>query len=317
MRVVMLGYQTWGHRTLQALLDSDHEVVLVVTHPKSEHAYEKIWDDSVAELAEKNDVPVLLRNRPDDAELLDAVREARPDIIVANNWRTWLPPELFDLPPHGTLNVHDSLLPSYAGFSPIIWALINGEPRVGVTAHRMNGELDAGDVLIQRSVPVGPTDTATDLFHRTVDLIAPIVRESLDLIASGRDVGQWVPQDRSRASFFHKRSAEDSRIDWSWPTERLERLVRAQSDPYPNAYAFHRGERLRIVSAAVSEGRYGGTPGRIFIREGDGVVVVAGPEAHTGRSRGLLVRRVRTDDGTEHAVSDYFRTMGGYLTSRP
>ncbi|MDV9173774.1 methionyl-tRNA formyltransferase [Streptomyces sp. W16] len=317
MRVVMLGYQTWGHRTLQALLDSDHEVVSVVTHPKSEHAYEKIWDDSVAELAEKNDVPVLLRNRPDDAELLDAVREARPDIIVANNWRTWLPPELFDLPPHGTLNVHDSLLPSYAGFSPIIWALLNDEPRVGVTAHRMNGELDAGDILIQRSVPVGPTDTATDLFHRTVDLIAPIVRESLDLIASGRDAGQWVPQDRSRASFFHKRSAEDSRIDWSWPAERLERLVRAQSDPYPNAYAFHRGERLRIVSAAVSEGRYGGTPGRIFIREGDGVVIVAGPEAHTGRGRGLLVRRVRTDDGTEYAAGDYFRTMGGYLTSRP
>jgi methionyl-tRNA formyltransferase len=317
MRVVMLGYQTWGHRTLQALLDSDHGVVLVLTHPKSDHAYEKIWDDNVAELAEKNDIPVLLRNRPDDPELLDAVRAARPDIIVANNWRTWLPPELFDLPPHGTLNIHDSLLPAYAGFSPLIWALINGEDRVGVTAHRMNAELDAGDILVQRAVPVGPTDTATDLFHRTVDLIAPIVRESLDLIASGRDAGQWVPQDRSRASFFHKRALEDSRIDWRWPAERLERLVRAQSDPYPNAYTYHRGQRLRIVSAAVSEGRYGGTPGRIFIREGDGVVVVAGPEAHSGRSRGLLIRRLRTDDGTEYAAGDYFRRMGGYLTERP
>ncbi|MEU6816710.1 methionyl-tRNA formyltransferase [Streptomyces sp. NPDC046860] len=317
MRVVMLGYQTWGHRTLQALLDSEHEVVLVLTHPKSEHAYEKIWDDNVAELAEKHGVPVLLRNRPDDAELLAAVKESRPDIIVANNWRTWLPPELFDLPEHGTLNIHDSLLPSYAGFSPIIWALLNGEERVGVTAHRMNAGLDAGDILVQRSVPVGPADTATDLFHRTVGLIAPLVRESLDLIASGRDAGRWMPQDRSRASFFHKRSAEDSRIDFTWPAERLERLVRAQSDPYPNAYAYHRGQRLRIVSAAVSEGRYGGTPGRIFIREGDGVVVVAGGEAHTGHGRGLLVKRVRTDDGTEYAATDYFRTMGGYLTSRP
>ncbi|MGW1208832.1 methionyl-tRNA formyltransferase [Streptomyces sp. NPDC002499] len=317
MRVAMFGYQTWGHRTLQALLDSDHEVVLVVTHPKSDHAYEKIWDDSVAELAEKNDVPVLLRNRPDDPELLAALREAAPDIIVANNWRTWLPPELFDLPPHGTLNIHDSLLPSYAGFSPIIWALINDEPRVGVTAHRMNGELDAGDILMQRSVAVGPTDTATDLFHRTVDLISPLVRESLDLIASGQDTGQWQPQDRSRASFFHKRSAEDSRIDWSWPADRLERLIRAQSDPYPNAYTFHRGQRIRIVSAGVSEACYGGTPGRIFIREGDGVVIVAGAEAHNGRCRGLLVRRVRTEDGTELAATEYFRTMGGYLTARP
>ncbi|MGW3669419.1 methionyl-tRNA formyltransferase [Streptomyces sp. NPDC005141] len=315
MRVVMFGYQTWGHRTLQALLESDHQVVLAVTHPKSEHAYEKIWDDSVADLAEKHGIPVLLRNRPDDPELLAALRDAAPDIIVANNWRTVLPPEVFGLPAHGTLNIHDSLLPAYAGFSPLIWALINGEREVGVTAHRMNAELDAGDILLQRAVPVGATDTVTDLFHRTVDLITPVVTESLDLIASGR--ARWIPQDRSRASFFHKRSLEDSRIDWTWPAEDLERLVRAQSDPYPNAFTHHRGQRIRIVEAAVSQGSYGGTPGRIFIREGDGIVVVAGAQARNGRQRGLLVRRVRTEDGAEHAATDHFRTMGGYLTARP
>ncbi|AWS43147.1 methionyl-tRNA formyltransferase [Streptosporangium sp. 'caverna'] len=314
MRVVMFGYQTWGHRTLQALLDSDHEVVLVVTHPKSDHVYEKIWDDSVAELAEKHGVPVLLRSRPDDA-LLRALHDAAPDIIVANNWRTWLPPEIFDIPPHGTLNIHDSLLPAYAGFSPLIWALINGEKEVGVTAHRMNAELDAGDIVIQRAVPVGPGDTVTDLFHRTVDLIEPIVQESLDLIASGR--AQWIPQDRSKASFFHKRSIEDSRIDWNWSAEDLERLVRAQSDPYPNAFTYYRGERIRIVSAEVSQARYGGTPGRVFIREGDGVVVVTGLNARSGQWPGLVVKRVRTEDGTEHAAVDYFQTMGGYLTPRP
>jgi methionyl-tRNA formyltransferase len=315
MRVVMFGYQTWGHRTLQALLDSEHEVVMAVTHPKSDHVYEKIWDDSVADLAEKNGIPVLLRNRPDDPELLAKLRELAPDLIVANNWRTVLPPEIFDLPAHGTLNIHDSLLPAYAGFSPLIWALINGEREVGVTAHRMNAELDAGDVLLQRAVPVGARETVTDLFHRTVDLITPVVHESLGLIASGR--AEWIPQDRSRASFFHKRSLEDSRIDWTWPAEDLERLVRAQSDPYPNAFTHHKGQRIRIVEAAVSEGCYGGTPGRIFIREGDGIVVVAGTEARNGRLRGLLVKRVRTEDGAEIAATEYFRTMGGYLTARP
>ncbi|MET7995454.1 methionyl-tRNA formyltransferase [Amycolatopsis sp. NPDC005232] len=315
MRVAMFGYQTWGHRTLSALIDAGHEVVLVVTHPKSNHAYEKIWDDSVAELAEANGIRALLRNRPDDPELLAELKAAEPELIVANNWRTWLPPEIFDLPPHGTLNVHDSLLPAYAGFSPLIWALVNGEPEVGVTAHMMNAELDAGDIVVQRAVPVGSKDTTTDLFHRTVDLIEPIVAEALSLIEAGTVVP--IAQDRSKASFFHKRAPRDSLIDWTWPASDIERLVRAQSDPYPNAFAYHRGARLRIVRASVSAGHYGGTPGRIFIKEGDGVVIVAGPEARRGHSPGLLVERVRTEDGTELAAADYFTTMGGYLTDRP
>lgn len=258
MRVVMFGYQTWGHRTLQALLDSEHDVVLVVTHPRSDHAYEKIWSDSVADLAEKRDVPVLIRNRPDDEELFERLQEAAPDIIVANNWRTWIPPRIFGLPRHGTLNIHDSLLPKYAGFSPLIWALINGESEVGVTAHMMNDELDAGDIVRQEAVPVGPTDTATDLFHRTVDLIGPVTIGALDLIAAGKT--EFTPQDRSHATFFHKRSAEDIRIDWSWPAEDLERLVRAQSEPYPSAFTFHKGTRIEVLAAVVSQGRYGERP---------------------------------------------------------
>ncbi|GAA3691763.1 methionyl-tRNA formyltransferase [Nonomuraea antimicrobica] len=314
MRVVMFGYQTWGHRTLQALLDSGHDVALAVTHPQSDHAYEKIWSDSVAELAGANGVPVLLRNRPDD-ELLLTLKEVGPDLIVANNWRTWIPPEIFTLPGHGVLNVHDSLLPAYAGFSPLIWALINGEKEVGVTAHMMNAELDAGDIVVQRAIPVGPGDTTTDLFHRTVDLIAPIVAEALDLIASGRT--DWTPQDRSKASFFHKRSIEDGNIDWTWPAEDIERLVRAQSDPYPNAFTYYKGERIRILKSSTSKGVYGGTPGRVFIREGDGIVIVAGAEARRGRSHGLVIERVRTQDGTDLRADEVFTTMGGYLSRHP
>lgn len=314
MRVVMFGYQTWGHRTLQALLASEHEVALVVTHPASDHPYERIWNDSVADLAAAHGVEVLVRDRPGDAELLDRLKLADPDVIVATNWRTWIPPEIFALPRYGTLNVHDSLLPAYGGFSPLIWALINGEREVGVTAHMMDAELDAGDIVLQRAVPVGDRDTTTDLFHRTLALFGPITVDGLDLIASGRT--DWTPQDRSKASFFHKRAEEDSRIDWTWPAEDLDRLVRAQSDPYPNAFTYHGGRRIRIVGASVSKGRYGGTPGRIFIREGDAVVIVAGAEARRGRSHGLAVERIRTEDGTELAATDYFTTMGGYLTAR-
>ena len=315
MRVVLFGFQTWGHRTLRALIESEHEVVLVITHPAGDGAYEKVWSDSVAELAEEHGLPVLLRERADDDELLDALKQAAPDVIVATNWRTWIPPRVFTLPPFGTLNVHDALLPAYAGFSPLIWALLNDEKEVGVTAHLMDETLDAGPIVAQRAVPVGPRDTATDLFHATLELFGPITVAGLAELARGRT--DFPPQDRERASFFHKRSEEDIRIDWTWPADELDRLVRAQSAPYPPAFCYHRGRRLEILSARVSEAVYGGTPGRIFYREGAGVAVVAGADARRGRGRALVVTAVRTDDGRECAAHDYFTTMGGYLTSRP
>ncbi|MER5863130.1 methionyl-tRNA formyltransferase [Kitasatospora sp. NPDC002040] len=315
MRVVMFGYQTWGHRTLQALLDSEHDVVLVVTHPAGEGAYEKIWSDSVAELAEAHGVPVVIRNRPDDEELFERLKEADPDFIVATNWRTLIPPRIFELPRYGTLNVHDSLLPKYAGFSPLIWALINNEPEVGVTAHLMDAELDAGDIVLQRAVPVGPRDTTADLFRKTLELFGPITVDGLAEIASGRT--DFTKQDRSEASFFHKRAEEDIRIDWRWPAADLDRLVRAQCAPYPSAFTYHRGRRLEVLAAQVSEQRYGGTPGRIFYREGEGVVIVAGADARTGRNHGLAITRVRTEDGRELGATEYFTAMGGYLTDRP
>ncbi len=311
MRVVLMGYQTWGYRTLQALLESSHEVVLVVTHPKSDHAYEKIWDDSVADLATAHGVPVAIKNRPDN-EVIEQIKSANPDVIVATNWRTWIPPQIFTAPRLGTLNVHDSLLPAYAGFAPLLWALINGETEVGVTAHMMDEDLDAGDIVLQWAVPVGPTDTTTDLFYKTLDLFGPIVIQGLAELESGRT--DWVRQDRSKASFFHKRSEEDSRIDWTWSAQELERLVRAQSDPYPNAFTHHRGQRIRVIGARVSNRRYGGTPGRVFIREDDAIVIVAGADARRGHHHGLAITRIRTDDGTECAATDYFTTMGGYLT---
>ena len=124
-------------------------------------------------------------------------------------------------------------------------------------------------------------------------------------------------RDRTLASFFHKRSTEDVRIDWNWPAKDLERLVRAQSEPYPSAFTFHKGRRLEVLAAVVSQNRYGGTPGRVFYREGEGVVIVAGADARTGRNHGLAITRVRTEDGRELGATEYFTSMGGYLTSHP
>ena len=314
MKVALFGFQTWGYRVLEHLLGSKHEVVLVVTHPKSDHAYESIWGDSVEELARSKGVPVLVKDRP-DTELAAALADT--DVMVACNWRTWIPPEVFTAPRLGTLNVHDSLLPRYAGFAPLNWAIINGETEVGVTAHVMDERLDRGDVVLQWTVPVGPRDTATDMFHATLEMMGPITLEALGHIEQG--TGQRTPQDMSRATFFHKRAVEDSLINWTWPASDIVNLVRAQSDPYPNAYTFADGQRLRVLQASVTVACCGGTAGRVFARtaEGDGVIIVCGPDAHRGNNPGLVIEQVRDDDGREGPARAFFPRLGGYLRGRP
>lgn len=314
MRVVMLGYQTWGHRTLQALLKSRHEVCLVVTHPTSAHTYESIWADSVEELARAENIDVFLARRP-TPELIDRVRALAPDVMVANNWRTKLPAELFSIPVHGTLNLHDSLLPQFTGFSPVIWSLISGASHTGLTAHLMDAELDTGDIVMQRAVEITPTSTGTSLVLDTLDLVPEVLEEALDRLESG--TATPVPQDLDQRTFFHKRSDADSLVDWNWPAADIERFVRALSDPYPNAYTYFRGERLRLIASHVSRCVYGGTPGRVFIEEDGGMVIVAGADAYRGRCRGLVLDVVRTDDGVDHDAMAYFGQGGGYLTREP
>lgn len=308
MRVVSFGYQTWGCRTLQALIDLDHDVVLAVTHPASEHSYKAVWSESVEELARAHGIPVHVTERV-DADTIDLVKRAEPDVIVVNSWYTWMPPELYALPPHGTLNLHDSLLPKFTGFSPVLWALISGETEFGLTVHRMDDGLDTGDILIQRALPIGPTDTGTDLVLRGLDLIPGALRDALAALEAGTAV--WRPQDKAERTYFHKRCERDSLIDWSWPAADLERFVRALSDPYPRAFTCYRGERIEIVEARVSEARYGGTPGRVVVQEGGGVVV-CGPEAFRGGNRGLVITRLRCADGREHRGEEFF-LRGGYV----
>lgn len=312
MRIVSFGYQTWGRRTLQALLDSPHEVVLAVTHPASDDSYKGIWSDSVEELARENNIPVHLTERA-DPETIELVQRATPDVIVVNSWYTWMPKELYDFPRYGTLNLHDSLLPKFTGFSPVLWALISGADEIGLTVHRMDEQLDTGDILVQHSLPIEPGITGTELVLAGMELIPGAVNEALAALESGNP--QWRPQDKSARTYFHKRSERDGLIDWRSDAADIERLIRALSAPYPPAFTHYRGERIEVLASRVSEARYGGTAGRVIVQE-DGGTVVCGPDAVRGNNFGLVITRVRTPDGVEHDGAAFFR-RGGYLTDAP
>lgn len=311
MRVAVLGYQTWGHRTLSAILKSGHEVVLVITHPVSGHPYEQMWSDSVEELANSRNLPVIVNDRVDQATL-DALRQAKPDVLIANNWRTWLPPEILEIPRYGAFNVHDGLLPEYAGFSPVLWALLNGETHVGVTVHQMNEILDGGPIVAQQAIPVEAQDTTTSLVGKTIELIEPLLEHTLESLEAGTMVK--VPQDPSRSTYFHKRSDRESRINFNLSAREIELLVRAQSDPYPNAHFDYRGQRIRVLKAHVSRGRFGGTPGRITIPCEGGIAITCGAEKANAPAPAIVLELLRLENGEEVEATDFFGYRAGYIS---
>ncbi|MCF7871223.1 MAG: methionyl-tRNA formyltransferase, partial [Candidatus Omnitrophica bacterium] len=132
MRIVFLGFQKWGWAALKGLIESKHQVVLVITHSQNKSVYRGSFiDKSVKELAESNDITTLECKRLNEEEIINKIKDANPDVIVSSDWETWIAPEVTRLAKKAAINIHDALLPKYAGFSPVNWAIINGEKEVG------------------------------------------------------------------------------------------------------------------------------------------------------------------------------------------
>ena len=302
-----MGYQAWGTRALQGLLDTGHDIALVVTHPASDDAYESLWDESVRALAELHRIPALERATVNDPGTARLLARHEPELFVMSNWRRWLSPDIYRLARHGAINAHDALLPAYGGFAPINWAVAAGERETGVTVHLVDEGLDTGDILVQERVGIGFEDTATDVYHRTLPLFPELVAKAVGQLESG--TAAPVAQDRSAASFFRKRSRRDIAIDWQRTPTEIYNLVRAQSDPYPSAFTLHHGTELEILSARLPAGNHRGTPGRITHPEDGGVVVLCGGNG----AQGLAVQTVRPAGGEALAARDYFERTDGFL----
>jgi methionyl-tRNA formyltransferase len=225
------------------------------------------------------------------ARLRQVWEQAAIDLAFAVSWRYLIPPEVFGRPRLGTYVIHDSLLPEYRGFAPTVWALVNGEDHTGATLFEMARDVDSGDVIDQRPVPIGPDDAIADVMQRVTGAYLELLTDNLDALRSG--TAPRRPQDAARATYTCKRLPEDNRIDWKAPARCVHDLVRAVSSPYPGAFTTLGGERLTVWAASRVEGRrYAGrTPGRVAeVRPGEGAVVLAGDGP-------VLLRQVQREGG--------------------
>jgi UDP-4-amino-4-deoxy-L-arabinose formyltransferase/UDP-glucuronic acid dehydrogenase (UDP-4-keto-hexauronic acid decarboxylating) len=215
--VVVLGYHEMGCTGLRALLRRGVPVSAVFTY--RDDPDENCWFGSVASLAKGAGIPVFLTEEIHDARWIGHLRALRPDVLFSFYYRHIVRRPILALPRLGAFNLHGSLLPRYRGRCPVNWQLVHGERESGVTLHEMTGRADAGDIVDQERVTVGPDDTALELYQRLNAAADVLLDRQLGALLAGR--APRTPQDESQASVFGGRRPEDGRVDWSWPRARI------------------------------------------------------------------------------------------------
>jgi methionyl-tRNA formyltransferase len=258
MRVVMMGTGTFAEPTLEALLSRPGLVVGVVTQPDREVGAKRGTTRQVGrgvkEIALAAGMPVIQPESINAPDGVTALRELKPELLVVVAYGQILSPEVLSVPPLGGINVHASLLPKYRGAAPVAWAIWKGETRTGVTIIRISAGLDAGDMLAQESLEIGPEETAGELEMRLAPLGARLALETVDRLAAGPVQG--MKQDLTQVTKAPKLKKEMGLIDWSRPAQEICRHVRAMQ-PFPTAYTFyhHGGQppmRIIVTKAAVN-----------------------------------------------------------------
>ncbi|OGA34862.1 MAG: formyltransferase [Betaproteobacteria bacterium RIFCSPLOWO2_12_FULL_64_23] len=259
---VVFAYHNVGVRCLSVLLDQDVRVSLVVTH--RDQPGETIWFDSVEQLARARGLPVITPENANDPALVAQIRALAPDFLFSFYYRNMLGPELLALPRRGAYNLHGSLLPKYRGRVPVNWAVIMGERETGATLHQMVEKPDAGGIVGQEAVPIGPEDTAAEVFAKVTDTAALVLARALPGLIAGS--ARITPQDLSKGSYFGGRKPEDGRIDWAKSAQEVHDLVRGVAPPYPGAFTRIGAMTLRILRTRLEPNRHprSGAPGLYF-----------------------------------------------------
>ena len=307
-----MGTPAFAATSLTRLLESPHNVVGVVTRPDAPAGRGRAMRASaVKDIAVARGLPLMQPLRLKDPQLAAQLESLAPDLVVVVAYGRILPPALLELAARGAVNVHASLLPLYRGASPVAHAILHGEKETGVTTMRMAASLDAGDILMQRAIPISDDDTGATLEERLALLGADLLIETLDALAAG--AVHPVPQDHDRATWAPTLSKDDGRVDWSLPARELWLRVRA-FDPWPGAWTrTPAGKQLRIWRARPAESASAqAAAGTVMAVDGrkDDVEVAAGAGS-------LLLMQVQPEGGRRmpamEAVSGRHLRVGDVL----
>jgi methionyl-tRNA formyltransferase len=280
LRIIFMGTAELSCASLEKLAqDKNFSVLAVVTQPDKPKGRDlKLTPSPVKVLAQKLNLPVLQPLKARDEPFIGELRALAPDLIIVIAYGQILPPAILDLPRHGCLNVHTSLLPKYRGAAPIQWAIANGDPETGVTVMKMDAGLDTGPIVSLRRTPILPSDDSQILHDRLAQLGADLLVETIPNYVAGKIQPQ--PQPAEGSTYAAKIKKEDGHIDWTQPAEKIWNRLRAFT-PWPGAYTFLKSEpRPHLLKIWKAEGvEKNGRPGEILSADKSGIVVACGEKA--------------------------------------
>ena len=299
MRIVFMGTPDFAVPSLQALIDAGHDVCAVYTQPDKPQGRKQILTaPPVKTLALEHDIPVFQPNTLKNEDEQARLRELAPEVIIVVAYGKLLPKAVLDIPPHGCINVHGSLLPRWRGAAPIQWAVIAGDEMAGVTTMQMAEGLDTGDMLLTYETKVGEKETAGELFDRLAQSGAELLTQTLVKL----DEITPRPQDDAQSCYAHMLDKQMAVIDWSRSAHEIDCLIRGLN-PWPIALTTLSGERLKVFAAEKANGR--GEPGTVLEADPKKGLTVACGEGALGLTEIQLVggkRMKATDFLRGHAI---------------
>lgn len=275
MRILFMGTPDFAVASLQRMVEDGHEICGVFTQPdKPKNRGHKLTPSPVKEYALSQGLAVYQPQKMRDGEALAIVQELAPELIVVAAYGKILPEEILQTPPYGSINVHSSLLPKYRGAAPINWAILDGETETGVSIMYMAKELDAGDVILQKSTSIGPEEDAQALTLRLAALGAEALAEAVAALKAG--TAERTPQDHSRMTYASMLSKEMSPVDWTRSAHAISCQIRGLI-PWPCASTEAiTGQPMKLFAASETGEQTSAKAGTVVAAGKQGIDVACG-----------------------------------------
>ena len=252
MKIIFMGTPDFAAASLEALIDSRHEIQAVVTQPdKPKGRKGELTPSPVKVVAEEKGIKVYQPLKVRDEEFVETLRAYNPDVIVVVAFGQIIPLSILQMPKFGCVNIHGSLLPKYRGAAPIQWAVLDGEKETGITTILMDEGIDTGDILLKKTIKIDTDETSGSLFDKLMALGAETILETLDELEKGSLTP--IKQGESLTAYAKMLTKAMGLIDFTRPAKELDCFVRGMN-PWPSAYTLLSGKTLKLWKVRAVEG---------------------------------------------------------------